>query len=89
MSEPLPIRDPENVRVTFVNEVANIGHLNGVINVTLLTAQWTPDGQGNIPPDLVIGARLRFDLACAQQIHSMLGDIIKQNTKPAPAGKPN
>jgi len=87
MSEPLKIVDPNNVRVEFVNTVGGSGFLNGVLNLTLLTARWTPDGTESVPVDLIVGSRLRFDLKCAQEIRDALDAIIESNSKPA--GKPN
>lgn len=87
MSEPLEITDPDKVKVCFVNTVGGSGFLNGVINLTLLTALWTPDGSETIPVDLIVGSRLRFDLKCAQDIRDALSVIIEAQTKPA--SKPN
>lgn len=84
----LPIAEPTHIPVVFANEVANIGILNGVINITLTAAQFTPQSD-EVVPDLVIVSRLRFDLVCAQQLHQMLGQIIEANTKPASTAKVN
>lgn len=84
----LPCSDPHNIQVTFYNEVGNVGFLNGIINVTLITAQFTPQGD-QIVPDMVVASRLRFDLVCAQQLHQMLGQIIEANTKLASTAKVN
>ena len=77
----LKITDPHNVAVTFVNEIGNMGFLNGILNVTFTVARFTPEGT-QIVPDMVIASRLRMDLQCAQQLHQMMGQIIEQNTKP-------
>ena len=79
--------DPNNVPVTFVNELIVSGFLNGNVNMTLATAHFTPMSDKKVVPDLVVASRLRFDLMCAQQIHAALGRIIEQSTKPA--GKAN
>lgn len=82
-----PLTDPKNVEVVFVNEVAGIGVLNGVVNLTLSTALFTP--QGNIVlQDKIIGSRLRFDLFVAQSLHTLLGDILEKNTKGAAQPRP-
>ena len=82
------ILDPHAVPVTFVSDVAGIGFLNGVVNLTLVTARFTPVGK-DVDADLVVASRLRFDLFCAQRVHEMLGNILEQNTKgpaqPAPS----
>jgi hypothetical protein len=84
MSEPLKITDPDNVPVKFVSLVGGAGFLNGVINLTLLTTRWTPDTlpQDQVPPDLVVCSRLRFDLAVAQELRDVLNKQIEENTKP-------
>ncbi len=80
------ISDPKNVPVIFISDVAGIGFLNGVCNLTLVTAQFTPSGDV-VDTDLVVASRLRFDLFCAQRLYEMLGKIIDQNTK-GPAQPP-
>ena len=83
VADPLPVTDPHKVRTTFVNQVVGSGFLNGVVNVTLGTAQFTPRGE-SIDPDLVISSRLRMDMLCVHQLYAILGKIIQdQNgTKP-------
>lgn len=82
---PLKITDPDNVPIAFVNEVGNVGFLNGIINVTLTAARFTPDG-AQIAPDIVVASRLRMDLKCAQQLHDLIGSIIEANTTAPKAG---
>jgi hypothetical protein len=79
----LPITDPHKVEYAFVNDVAGIGFLNGVLNVTFTQARWTPNqmGQENIPPDLIVAARLRMDLMCAQVLRDQLSKIIEAETR--------
>ena len=79
----LPITDPQQVPVTFVNQVVGIGSLNGVVNVTFATARFTPNAQGATDPDLVISARLRMDATCARQLRDQLTAILDQNIPPA------
>ena len=85
--DKLQLPDPNNVPVTFVNEVAAAGFLNGVINLTMAVARFDPVGTDVVPAS-IIAARLRMDLYCAQSLHALLGKIIEQNTKgpaqPAP-----
>lgn len=87
-SDSLPISDPYKTPTVFVNQVAAIGHLNGVINLAFATAQFTPNPSGGVDPDLVITCRLRMDLFCAQQVYEQLGKIIQQNVKDS-GEKPN
>jgi hypothetical protein len=88
MSEENTVKltDPNHVPVIFVNDVTGIGFLNGVINLTLSTALFTPQGS-QVETDLVVASRLRMDLFCAQQLHGLLGKIIEENTK-GPAQTP-
>jgi hypothetical protein len=85
MTEPLKITDPDNIPITFVNEIGNVGFLNGIMNITFTVARFTPDGS-QIAPDMVIASRLRMDLHCAQQLHDLVGRIIESNTKPDKTG---
>lgn len=82
-SAPLKIADPHEEPVKFVNSIGGSGFLNGVCNLTLLTARWTPDGTEHVPVDLIVGSRLRFDLKLAQDIRDTLDGIIQANTRPA------
>ena len=70
----LPISDIYRTPTTFVNQVVGSGFVNGVINVTFATANFSPrTTEGPIDPDLVITSRLRMDLFCAQQLYETLG----------------
>ena len=82
------ITDPYKTPTVFVNQVAAIGHLNGVVNLAFATAQFTPNPSGGVDPDLVITARLRMDLFCVQQLYEQLGNIIQQDVKES-GEKPN
>lgn len=86
MADEIKISDPYKTPTVFVNQIVGTGFVNGVCNVTFATAQFTPN-DGVIEPDLVITARLRMDLFCAQQLYSELGKIMEQNIKTD--GKPN
>lgn len=86
MSDPtdsLTISDPDNVPVQFVNQVVGSGHLNGVLNITLATARFTPNNSAKVDIDLVIASRLRMDLFCATQLRDVLNGIIEQTKAPA------
>lgn len=78
--EPLPVTDPYQIPVVFVNSIAGSGILNGCCNLTFSTARFTPK-DGKIDPDMVVTARLRLDLFCVQQLHDTLGKILAQNVK--------
>src|SRR5262245_51223485 len=72
------ITDPHHVPVVFVNQVAAAGHLNGVVNLTLATARWSPTADGTVDTDMIVAGRLRFDLVCAVQMRDQLTRIIEQ-----------
>lgn len=74
------LADPYNVPVTFVNEVAAIGFLNGVVNVTFTTARFSPIGE-KVETDSIVASRLRLDLHCAQALRDFLDKIVDENTK--------
>ncbi len=79
-----PMPDPNHVPVVFVNDVAGAGFLNGVINLTLSVARYTPLVDGSdTAVDIEVAARLRMDLACAQILKDTLEAILTTNTKPA------
>lgn len=87
-NDELPISDPYKTPTTFVNQIVGTGFVNGVVNVTFATAQFTPQPDNTVSPDLVITSRLRMDLFCAQQLYAELGKIIEQNMKQS-GEKPN
>lgn len=75
-----------DVNVTFVNTMTVSGFLNGNINLSFTTARFSATADGKVDVDEYPSAFLRMDLACAQQVHAALGQIIEQNTtKPAKA----
>lgn len=78
-----PLPDPQHVPVTFVNDVPGAGFVNGVVNITLSVARFSPMTNGETSVDFEIASRLRMDLHCAAMLHKALGLIIEQNTKPA------
>ncbi len=80
--EQLTIGDPHQVRVTFANQVVGLGHFDGVVNITLAVAQFTPRPDNTVDPDLVVCSRLRMDLACARQLHSAIGKVLEKNLQP-------
>jgi hypothetical protein len=78
----LSITDPNTVPVTFINQIASHGCLNGVVNFTFATALFTPSGDNKtVDPDIIVTCRLRMDLYCAMQLRRVLDRIIEQNTK--------
>lgn len=78
-----PPTDPHHVPVAFCNGVVGSGHLNGVANVTLAVANFTPNAEGKVDTDLVVSARLRMDLYCVRELRDALDRILAENMKPA------
>lgn len=83
----LPVSDPYKSQPTFVNQLVASGYVNGVVNLTLATALFTPLG-GKVEPDLAITARLRMDMFCVHQLYERLGAIIQENVNQS-GEKPN
>lgn len=78
----LPVSDDYRTPTVFVSQLVGSGFLNGVVNVTFGTALFTPNNDGGVDPDLVITARLRMDLFCAQQLRDRLDAILADTMKP-------
>ncbi len=76
--DPLRITDPHNVPVIFAHHLVGAGHLNGIVNMTLGVARFSPTPDGAIDTDMVVAARLRMDMACAMQMRDQLDRIIGQ-----------
>jgi len=77
------LRDPHNVQTVFVNELAGSGFLNGVVNLTFSTAQFTPI-ENVVALDRVVASRIRMDLTCAMELRNALDRIISESTAPTP-----
>ncbi len=78
------VPDPDNVPVTFVNQVFAAGALNGVVNLNLAVALFSPNVAGKIEADAKVACRLRMDMGCAQQMHTQLGRILAEAAAAAP-----
>lgn len=90
-SPKLTITDPHNVLTTFVSDIASSGYGNGVVNMTFVTARFTPTGteKDDLIPDLIISNRLRMDMYCAQRLYEQLDHIIKTQKTASAGGTPN
>lgn len=87
---PIPMSDPKRTAVIFVNNVAGAGFLNGVVNLTFGTANYTPThDSSDTLLDMQVSSRLRMDLYCATILRDTLTNIIEQNTKAMPEGELN
>lgn len=71
-----PITDPDNVPVRVVNGMAQIGIIGGLVAITLTTARVGIGTDGKPNPDVIIAARLRFDLEMARIIRDKLSEHI-------------
>ncbi len=79
MSDKVTVTDPNNVEIVFVNQVLGQGHVNGVINLTMGAARFTPSSAtGEVEVDMVVASRLRMDLVCAQQLRDSLDELLKK-----------
>lgn len=80
------IPDPNNVPVTFCNTCLGGGVVNGVINIAMGIARFTPTIDGKIDVDQIIAARLRMDvnaaLALKQFIETQLAMLAEPQDKP-------
>jgi hypothetical protein len=70
------MKNQDDTGVTFVNTVLGRGILNGVINISFSTFNFSPDGQDGIEADPVVSARLRMDVPCLKQLHQVCSDLI-------------
>lgn len=86
--------DPNNEPVKFVTGLDASGFLNGVVNLTFVTARFSAGtvmhqpgdiaGDIAVSEDSIVASRLRMDLHAAQELYRVLGDILEKNTvKPA------
>jgi hypothetical protein len=66
----------DNVSTTFVNTVIGRGSLNGVINLSFSTFNFTPNDQGQVDIDPVISCRLRMDKVCATQLRDVMNELL-------------
>ena len=69
------ITDYHHVLPIFCNTVVGSGTLNGVVNLTLGVALFTPQG-AEIDPDVVICCRLRMDMACLETLYQQIGQML-------------
>jgi len=87
-SKGIRVTDPYEVPVTFVNDVATCGIINGVMNMTFVVARFLP-GAVDVNPDVVIASRLRFDLKTAVSIRNMIDTQLAMHAAPADKSQAN
>jgi hypothetical protein len=70
-------RTQDDVGCVFINHVLGSGHLNGIINVTLGTFNFTPSRDAaRIEPDLVVSCRLRLDVVAAAELRDAIDKAL-------------
>lgn len=77
-AEPLRVSDPGNVPITFAHLLVAAGSCNGIVNLTLAAARFSPTEAGTIDNDVIVAARLRIDMTCAVHLRAELDRIIGQ-----------
>ena len=71
------MKSADEIGITFVNRVLGQGFMNGVVNITLGSFQFTPNDDGKtIDPDLIVASRLRMDEQCATQLRDALATVL-------------
>lgn len=88
LGEPMRPIDPENIPVRVVNGAPQIGVIGSLIAITLTTDRIGFDANGKVQSEMVVAARLRFDLEMARILRDILNTQIELLT-PAPKDKPN
>lgn len=71
------MKSSDQVGVNFVNTVVGRGVLNGVINLSFSTFQFTPSEDGTkVDVDPVVSCRLRMDKVCATQLRDVMNELL-------------
>jgi hypothetical protein len=68
--------EQDKIGTTFVNTVIGRGVLNGVINISFSTFNFTPQDDGKVALDPVVSCRLRMDKICATQLRDVMNDLL-------------
>lgn len=71
----------DQVGVIFVNALTARGIMNGVVNLSFETYNFTPTDAGTVEVDPVTSCRLRMDTACLYQMRNALNDLIEMIEK--------
>lgn len=77
------ITDPHHTLPVFCNVVVGSGTMNGVANLTLGVALFTPQG-AEIDLDVVISCRLRMDMPCLETLYQQIGQMLQKPTDEKP-----
>ena len=82
MPKRVLVADPDNVPVRVINDCA-LDYIGSLFALTLVSNRLAPDEGGVMRGDLVIAARLRFDIEIAKLMRAKLDAQIAALTKPA------
>ena len=66
----------DSVGCTFVNTVVGRGVLNGVVNISFGTFNFTPTDDGQVNVDPTVSCRLRMDKVCATQLRDVMNELL-------------
>lgn len=70
------MKEMDKVGVTFVNALSARGIMNGIVNLSFETYNFTPTEEGTVEADPVVSCRLRMDKLCLYQTRQALNDLI-------------
>lgn len=74
--------DPDNVPVRVINGMPQIGIIGSVFALTLTTDRIGTKEDGSPKAEMIVAARLRFDVEMARMIRDALDAQIKMLTQP-------
>lgn len=78
---PRPL-DPENVPVRVVNGIPQFGVIGSLVSLTLTTDRIGFGADGKLKSEMVVAARLRFDLEMARILRDVLNSQIELLSPP-------
>ncbi|MCJ2065753.1 hypothetical protein MKK63_24055 [Methylobacterium sp. J-088] len=78
----IPLREPEHVPVRVINRLINLDFVGSQFDVLMGTTMLGVTPEGTHEEQMVIAARLRFDIDLARTIHEQLGKAIQAVTTP-------
>lgn len=71
------MKTQDNIGVVFVNTIVGRGTLNGVVNLSFGTFNFTPSDDGKVVDiDPVISCRLRMDKICLKQLRDVADELL-------------
>lgn len=70
------IVDPHDVQTTFVDWIVSVGVVEGVLNISLGTVDYSMRRNNDELPRVVIGSRLRMTAGHAKRVHEAIGNAL-------------